>query len=109
MRPRPVVLAVAALQITLPASLLVVRWAQEGTRPASELPASWQMYSSAPEPIYTGADDQGRLQRLDVDALPPVLRAIGTGRVVVDRLCDRHPDIVVIRRDGGPEPGEFPC
>lgn len=109
MRIRPVVLAVAALQVLLPLSLLAVRWVDEGSRPVSELPASWQMYSSVPAPTYTGADASGRLRELDVAPLPVVLRAVGTGRGVPDRLCDRHPDLVVVRRAGGTQPGAFSC
>ena len=109
MRPRPLVLAVAALQVALPLAMLVVRWADEGSRPVSELPASWQMYSYAATPTYDGVDARGSARPLDVDALPPVLRAVGTGRVVPDRLCARHPDLVEVRRTGGPQPGTFRC
>jgi hypothetical protein len=106
---RPVVLAVAALQLALPLSMLVARWVAEGSRPHSELPASWQMYSYAPAASYTGLDAAGRARRLDVDPLPPVLRAVDTGQVVPDRLCDRHPDLALVRRSGGTQPGTFAC
>ena len=106
---RPVVLAVAALQVALPLSMLAVRWAQEGSRPESELPASWQMYSSVRAADYTGVDAQGRERRLDVDPLPPVVRAVDVGAVVPDRLCARFPDLVAVRRTGGTEPGTFRC
>ena len=109
MRPRPLVLAVAALQVALPLTMLAVRWADEGSRPVSELPASWQMYSYAGVPTYVGVDAGGAARRLDADALPPVVRAVGTGRVVPDRLCARHPDLVEVRRVGGPQPGAFRC
>jgi len=108
-RTRPVVLAVAALQVALPAALLVTRWSTEGSRPMSELPASYQMYSAEPPVTYTGIAPDGRQRQLDVRALPPVLRAVDTGRVLPDRLCARHPDLVAVRREGGVEPGTFAC
>ena len=107
--PRPLVLAVAALQLGIPLTMLVVRWADEGSRPVSELPASFQMYSSTPAPTYSGLDANGRLHALSVASLPPVLRAVDTGRSVPDRLCGRDPDLVEVRREGGTEPGAFPC
>jgi hypothetical protein len=108
-RARPVVVAVAALQVALPGAMLLLRWVDEGSRPVSELPASWQMYSSAPAATYTGVDTSGDVRPLGVEDLPPFVRAVSTGRVVPDRLCDRHPDVVVVRRAGGPEPGAFRC
>jgi len=104
-----VVLAVAVLLLALPLTMLVVRWVDQGTRPQSELGASWQMYSAVPSPSYTGTDAAGRSRPLDVGPLPPVLRDVDTGRVVPDRLCDRHPELVVVQRDGGTQPGTFPC
>lgn len=109
MRARPVVLAVAALQLALPTSMLVARWLDEGSRPVSERPASWQMYSAEPPVSYTGTDGAGRERALDVGWLPPVLRAVDTGRVLPDRLCERHPDLVAVRRTGSIQPGTYPC
>lgn len=109
MRRRPVVLAVAALQLSLPLSMLVARWVDEGSHPESELPASWQMYSATFAPTYTGVDAFGRRAPLDVEPLPVVVRAVGTGRLVPDRLCDRHPGLVAVRREGGTQPGIFRC
>lgn len=109
MRPRRLVLLVAAAQVALPVSLLGVRWWQQGSRPTSELGASWQMYTWAPASRYTGTDVSGRSRPLEVDNLPPILRAVSTGRVVPDRLCAAHPDVVVVHRDGGPEPGTYRC
>jgi len=106
--PRPLVLAVVALQVGLPLTMLVSRWADEGTRAVSERPASWQMYSSIPAAQYTGVDGAGRARRLDVRELPPVLRAVDVGRTVPDRLCARHPDLVAVRRDGT-DAGVFRC
>lgn len=106
---RRAVLLVAAAQVLVPVALLGVRWAQEGPRATTELGASWQMYSSAPVPTYTGTDARGSTRPLDAAALRPVVRAVSTGRVVPDRLCDRHPDVVVVRRAGGPDPGDFRC
>lgn len=108
MRPRPLVLAVAALQVVLPLSMLAVRWADQGSRPTSELPASWQMYSFAAPAGYLGLTASGS-RPLDVRPLPPVLRAVDTGRVVPDRLCRLHPDLLAVRRTGGPDPGTFRC
>lgn len=108
MRPRPLVLAVVALQVGLPLSMLVARWADEGTRAVSERPASWQMYSSITPARYTGVDAAGRERPLDVEGLPPVVRAVDVGRTVPDRLCARHPDLVAVRRDGT-RPGTFRC
>lgn len=108
MRPRPLVLAVVALQVGLPLSMLVQRWADEGTRAVSERPASWQMYSSIPAARYTGVDDGGGSRLLEVAGLPPVVRAADVGRTVPDLLCRRHPDLVLVRRDG-PDAGEFRC
>ena len=109
MRRRRLVILVAAAQVALPVSLLVVRWSQEGLRPTSELGASWQMYSSAPVPRYTGTDASGRTRPLETDGLLPVLRSVSTGRVVPDRLCAAHPDVVAVRREGGPQPGSYRC
>lgn len=99
----------AALQLAVPTSMLGVRWAQEGSRPVSELPASFQMYSAEPPVTYTGIDAAGRVRQLDVRPLPPVLRAVDTGRVVPDRLCARHRDLVAVQREGGTQPGAFSC
>lgn len=109
MRARPTIVAVAALQVLVPASMLVLRWVDEGSRPVSELPASYQMYSAEPPVTYAGTDALGHSRRLEVGGLPPVLRAIDTGRVVPDRLCARHPDLVAVVRTGGIEPGTFAC
>lgn len=106
---RPLVLVVAALQVALPATMLVLRWVDEGSRPVSELPASFQMYSAEPAITYTGTDAARRLRQLDVSFLPPVLRAVDTGRVLPDRLCARHPDLVAVERTGGTQPGTFAC
>lgn len=100
MRPRPLVLAVVALQLGLPLTMLVTRWADEGTRAVTERPASWQMYSSIPAARYTGIDAAGRERRLDTSDLPPIVRAVDVGRTVPDRLCRRHSDLVAVRRDG---------
>ena len=107
--PRPLVLAVVAVQLGIPLTMLGVRWAEEGSRPASELPASFQMYSATAAPTYTGVDATGRLRTLSVAALPPVLRAVDLGRSVPDRLCAGAPDLVEVRRQCGAEPGAFPC
>lgn len=106
---RPVVVAVVLVQVGLPAVLLAGRWVLEGSRPVTELPASFQMYSATPPPAYTGVDADGRVLELDVDGLPLVLRRVGTGTVVPDRLCARDPDLVEVRRRGGPAPGTYPC
>ncbi len=106
---RPVVLAVAVVQVLLPVGLLGARFAEEGLRPRTELGASWQMYSSAPEPQHLGIDATGRERPLEVDGLPPVLREVTLGRTVPDRLCTAHPDLVAVVRRSGPEPGRFPC
>ena len=109
MRVRPVVLAVAALQLVLPTSMLVDRWVDEGSRPVSERPASWQMYSAEPPVGYTGTNAAGRTLQLRVDLLPPVLRAVDTGRFLPDRLCARHPELVTVEREGETQPGTFAC
>jgi len=103
------VLLVAGAMLALPLTMLGARWSAEGSRPVSELPASWQMYSSRSAPVYTGTDAEGRVRALSADPLPPVLRAVSTGRAVPDRLCTRHPDLVAVVRAGGAEPGTFPC
>lgn len=108
MRPRPLVLAVVALQVGLPLSMLVTRWAEEGTRAVTERPASWQMYSSIPAARYIGVAADGRARTLDVRDLPPVVRAVDVGRTVPDRLCARHRDLVAVRRDGT-DAGTFRC
>jgi hypothetical protein len=108
-RPRPLVLAIAALQVVLPLSMLGARWEAEGSRPVTERPASWQMYSSVRPARYSGIDGQGRRRPLDVRRLPPVVRAVDLGRVVPARLCTLHPDLVAVRREGGVEPGDFRC
>ena len=99
----------AGLQLAVPLTMLVLRWVDEGSRPVSELPASFQMYSSTPTPTYVGIDATGRLRSLSVRGLPPVLRAVDTGRSVPDRLCARHRDLTQVRRTGGTEPGSFRC
>ena len=106
---RPPILAVALLMVALPNSMLAARWVSEGSRPTSELPASWQMYSATLPPTYTGTSSDGSARRLDVGGLPPLVRAVGSGRLVVDRLCGQHEDLVLVRRDGGPDPGVFRC
>lgn len=106
---RPVVLAVAVLQLAVPLTMLGMRWADEGSRPVSELPASFQMYSSTAPAAYSGLDAAGAARALSVRSLPPVLRAVDTGRSVPDRLCARHPDLVEVRRTGGTQPGAFRC
>jgi len=108
-RPRPTVLFVVALQVALPVAMLADRWLDEGSRPVSERPASWQMYSAVPPHTYVGTDATGRVRPLDVDGLPAVVRAVGTGRTVPDQLCRRQEDIVVVRREGGRQPGVFRC
>ena len=102
-------LAIATAQVALPLSMLGIRWASEGSRPVSELPASWQMYRWAQPARYDGVDGTGRVRRLDVAALPEVVRAVDVGRVVPDRLCGAVPDLVAVRRTGGPDPGTFRC
>ena len=109
MSRRPLVLLVAAAQVVVPLALLGDRWADDGWRATSERGASWQMYTSAPVPTYTGLDVGGRARALDLDAVPALLRTVSTGRVVPDRLCRAHPDLVEVRRDGGPDPGMFRC
>jgi hypothetical protein len=108
-RPRPLVLAVAALQVALPVSMLVARWATEGSRPVSELPASFQMYSAEPPVSYTGTDGRGRSRPLDVRFLPVVLRAVDSGDALPRWLCDRHPDLVTVERSGGLPPTTYRC
>jgi hypothetical protein len=109
MHVRPVVLAVAAVQVLLPASLLVVRWAEEGSRPRTELGASWQMYTTAPEQRYLGVDADGSTRSLDAAGLPPVLREVAVGPSVPARLCARDPSLVAVVRETGPAPGRFAC
>lgn len=109
MHPRPTILFVIALQVALPVGMLVDRWADEGTRPVSERPASWQMYSAVPPPTYVGIDAAGGVRPIPVDELPIGVRAVGTGSTVPDQLCRRHPDLDVVRREGGRQPGAFPC
>ena len=106
---RPLVLAVAALQVAVPVSMLGVRWATEGSRPVSELPASFQMYSAEPPVSYTGTDRTGRSRPLDVSDLPPVVRAIDSGDLLPRRLCARHPDLVAVERSGGLPPSTYRC
>lgn len=108
-RARPLVLALAAVQVALPVSLLVARWANEGSRPMSELPGSWQMYSSVTPARYDGIDTDGRVRRLDVMPLPKLVRSVDVGRVVPDRLCDAARDLRAVRRTGGPDAGTFAC
>jgi hypothetical protein len=67
------------------------------------------MYTAVPPSTYTGVDARGRERRLDVAPLPPVLREVDTGMLVPRRLCERHPDLVGVRRAGGVEPGTFRC
>ena len=107
--PRPLVVALAAAQLLLPASLLASRWVAEGSQPVSEYPASYQVYSTFAEPSYTGVTADGTRRDLDEDALPVVVRRVGTGDVVPDRLCDRHPDLVAVERRRSPDDGRFPC
>lgn len=103
---RAAVAVVLGLTVALPAVPLVDRWAEEGSRPVSERPASFQMYSATGRPVYR-AEPGGRV--LDTDALPPVLRAVGSGPTVPDLLCDREPGLTAVVREGGPDPGRFPC
>lgn len=109
MYPRPTVLFVLVLQVALPLAMLVDRWADEGSRPVSERPASWQMYSAVAPPTYVGVDALGATRPLAVDELPLGVRSVGTGRTVPDRLCRRQSDLAVVRREGGRQPGTFRC
>ena len=77
--------------------------------PFAQRPASWQMYSAEPPVGYTGTDAAGRTRQLRVDRLPPVLRAVDTGRFLPERLCDRDDDLVMVERTGGTRPGTFAC
>lgn len=106
---RLVVLAVVAVQVLVPGGLLVVRWADEGLRPRTELGGSWQMYTTAPEPRYVGVDAAGRTSPLSVAGLPPLVREVAVGRTVPDRLCARSPGLVAVVRETGPEPGRYAC
>lgn len=108
-RRRTLVVLVAATMLALPLTMLGVRWTAEGSQPVTELPASWQMYSSRAAPTYTGTDAAGRVRPLSTDPLPRVLRAVSTGRTVPDRLCARHRDLVAVVRTGGVAPGTFSC
>lgn len=102
---RRALLAVVALQVGLPLVMLVDRWVDEGVQPRSERPASFQMYSAAERPSYVGLTANGS-RPLATD-LP--WGAVGTGRLVPDRLCDAHPDLVAVRRTAGAERGTYPC
>lgn len=109
MRHRPVVVALVVAQVAVPVTMLVARAVQEGWRPRTEYPASWQMYTAVPTVTYLGRDAAGRTRRLDVAGLPLFVRAVDTGATVPDLLCERHPDLdAVVRRDG-PDPGTFSC
>ena len=109
MRPRLLVLVVAALQVAVPVSMLVARWVTEGSRPVSELPASFQMYSAEPPVSYLGTDGSGRTRPLDVRSLPIVVRAVDSGDLLPRRLCARHPDLVAVERRGGLPPTTYRC
>lgn len=102
-------LGLIAAQLALPGAMLTARWTAEGSRPVTEYPASWQMYSVVPPVAYTGVDADGAERALDTDDLPPVLRRIDTGRVVPDRLCARAPRLREVVRRGGTQPGRFRC
>ena len=108
-RPRLAVLALAAVQVLLPLVLLAVRWAGEGTRPRTELGASWQMYTTAAATRYVGVDATGSTRLLTVDDLPPVVREVAVGRTVPDLLCGRDPGLAAVVRETGPEPGRYAC
>ena len=109
MRRRPLVLLVVVTMLALPLTMLGVRWTAEGSQPVSELPASWQMYSSREAPTYVGTDADGQVRPLSTDPLPLMLRAVSTGRTVPDRLCARNRDVIRVARTGGVEPGTFMC
>lgn len=104
-RSRLPVLILIAVQFAVPAWMLTARWVQEGSRPTSERPASWQMYSFVPPAQYRAAD--GRL--LSTEDLPLLVRAIDTGEVVPELLCARHQHLRSVQRLGGPDPGTFSC
>ncbi len=105
---RPVLLGVVALQVGLPLALLADRWADEGVEARTERPASFQMYSAVERPAYVGVSAAGE-RPLSVATLPLAVRAVGTGRLVPDRLCRLHPDLVEVRRTAGVERGRFRC
>lgn len=106
---RPAVLALVVVQVGVPLVLLGARWVDQGSRPRTELGASWQMYSSAPEPRYTGVDAAGRTWPLHAGELPPVVREVATGGTVPELFCTRHPRLVAVVRETGPEPGRYAC
>ena len=105
---RRLLLGVVLLQVGVPAAMLVDRWADEGLEPRSERPASFQMYSAVERPAYVGVTAGGP-RPLSLAALPLAVRAVGTGRLVPDRLCALHPDLVAVRRTAGVERGTYRC
>lgn len=106
---RAPVVALVAVQVLLPTVMLASRWAQEGARPRTERPASWQMYSHVPPASYEGVDGSGRVRSLSTHGLPLLVRAVDTGDLVPRRLCRRDADLILVRRTEGPQPGEWSC
>lgn len=105
---RPLLVGLIAVQVAVPLALLADRWADDGVHPRTERPASYQMYSAVEPPAYVGVTAAGE-RALSLDRLPLAVRAVGTGRLVPDRLCALHPDLVAVRRTAGVDRGRFAC
>ena len=90
-----------ALQVAVPATMLVVRQS-DGVRATEELPASWQMYSYAPAPVYVGNRPDGSAVPLESPSI------VATGTRGPRLLCARE-DVVSVVRVGGLDPMLYPC
>jgi hypothetical protein len=97
------------VQILVPLGALGIRWVQEGSRPASELPFSFQMYSAAPTAQYIGRDSDGNLRELTTSGIPLVIRQVSYGLSVPERLCAADQALTSVERLSGPDPLVFQC
>lgn len=79
--------------------MLGARWIAEGSRPETELPLSFQMYSAVDLGEYTGTLADGSTVPLSLDALPPVTRGIGYGDDVPQEFCAANKELVSVQKE----------
>lgn len=103
------VVGFVAVQISIPTVALVVRTAQEGSRPTSRYRYSWQMFSTAQRMSYLGTLSDGTTIELSADHLSPFVRAINYGDHVQTHLCSERGDLTSVLRAGDDATEAVPC
>ena len=94
------VIAFVGIQLGLPAAFLLDRWVTQGPAPRFEYTFSWQMFSAVDIGSYTGVTHSGEDIELDLEGLPPIVRAVSYTDTTPRMLCARDPYLKeVVRRD----------